>query len=252
MAKKKKKRKKGFGLVVIEWILGLAIIIGIGIAFCYFFCKVKDVSVEGTKLYSTVEIIDYILDDELCDNAVYAVVSNHFFPKDGLEFISDFEVKMTSLNTIVIVCNEKPILGYMENNPSEYIYFNYDGRIAQISSHYVDGYIKVEGVMCEEPMEGDLLDIGDRQVGYLVALIKAVEKYDLIPNVISYNSRGDVTLIYDSYNIVLGDVEYLEEKMERITHILPSIEQMEGTLHVENYSPNSTDIVFEKKMEITE
>ncbi len=45
---------------------------------------------------------------------------------------------------------------------------------------------------------------------------------------------------------------YLEEKIDRVLRILPEIEGMYGTLHVENYSNQNTDIVFEKDPEVQE
>jgi len=38
----------------------------------------------------------------------------------------------------------------------------------------------------------------------------------------------------------------LEEKIDRMLRILPQIEGLYGTLHLENYSSQNTDIVFEK------
>ena len=58
-----------------------------------------------------------------------------------------------------------------------------------------------------------------------------------------------MTLVYDTYNISLGNRSYLEEKIERVMLILPKIEGMQGTLHLENYSSQNTDIVFEKDTE---
>ena len=76
-----------------------------------------------------------------------------------------------------------------------------------------------------------------------------MKKNSLMPNVISYDENNHITLVYDTYNISLGNRSYLEEKIERVMLILPKIEGLQGTLHLENYSNQNTDIVFEKDTE---
>jgi len=73
-----------------------------------------------------------------------------------------------------------------------------------------------------------------------------------MPNVVSYDENSHITLKYDTYNIALGSSVYLEEKIDRALKILPQIEGLQGTLHLENYSTQNTDIVFEKDTEVVE
>ncbi len=247
MARKKKRRKSGFLLVLIELILGLVILAVFAVGLAYYLCPLQEVAVEGTDLYTAEEIQGYILDDEYSGNTVYAFAKNKLFPKGDAEFIDSFDVKITGMNSLTIVCNEKKILGYMAEPDGRYIYFNYDGVITEISETYVDrGYMKVEGVSCEEPERGQTLSIGEDQIGYLTSLIKILQKNDLMPNVVSYDEEGRITLGYDTYNISLGSSVYLEEKIDRVLRILPQLDGLHGTLHLENYSNASTDIVFEK------
>ncbi len=253
MAKRRKKRRKtGIGLVIIEFILALIIIVAIAGGLIYYFCPLETVTVEGTDLYTDDEITGYILDDEYSVNTVYVYLKNKLFPKGDAEFIESFDVKITGKNSVTIVCNEKTILGYMQADDGKYIYFDYDGIITEISETYVDGYMKVDGVTCEDPVIGDYLSIGEDAVGYLTSLIKLLQKEDLMPQAISYDDSGNITLSYESYDIALGGSSYLEEKIDRLTYILPQIEGMAGTLHLENYSSSNTDIVFEKSTESEE
>lgn len=250
---RRKQKKRGIGsfiLGLIELVLGLGILGAlVGVA-AYFFCPLNEVTVEGTDLYTSDEITGYILDDEYSSNTVYAFLKNKLFPKGDAEFIDSFDVKMTGMNSLTITCNEKDILGYIATEDGNYIYFDYDGIIVEISETFVDrGYMKVDGVECEEPEIGKTLPIGETEIGYLTSLIKILQKNDLMPNVISYDDRGHTTLRYDTYSIALGSSVYLEEKVDRVLRILPQIEGMYGTLHLENYSNQNTDIVFEKDSE---
>ncbi len=247
MSRKRKKKRSGALLLIIEIILGLTILVGFAGVGAYFLCPLQEVSVEGTDLYTAEEIQGYILDDEYSGNAIYAFLKNKAFPKGDAEFIDSFDVKLTGMNSLTIICNEKIILGYLSQEDGNYIYFDYDGVITEISQTFVDrGYMKVEGVSCEEPERGKKLTIGEEQIGYLTSLIKILQKNNLMPNVVSYDENGRIILAYDTYNISLGSSVYLEEKIDRVMRILPQLEGLHGTLHLENYSNASTDIVFEK------
>ena len=79
MSRQRKKRNRGgFILVIIEIILGIIILAMILGAAAYYFCPLKDVAVEGTDLYSSSEITEYILDDKYSSNTVYAFFT--YFP----------------------------------------------------------------------------------------------------------------------------------------------------------------------------
>jgi len=250
---RRKKKKKGLVFALIEIIISIVLLLAILGVLSFFFCELEKVTVEGTDLYTSEEITGYILDDKYSSNTIYAFLKNFFFPKGDAEFIDSFDVKLTGLNSLKIVCNEKTILGYISAEDGNYIYFDYDGIVTEISETYVDrGYMKVEGVTCDEQEVGAALSIGTEEIGYLTSLIKILQKNDLMPNVISYDENNHITLSYDTYNIAIGSSVYLEEKIDRVLKILPQIDGMYGTLHVENYSTSNTDIVFEKDTETEE
>lgn len=252
MARGKRRRKRiGIGLRIIRFILLLALFLGLLGAGIYYFCTLKTVTVEGTELYTDKEIEEYLLDDEYCTNTVYAFGKNLLFPKGNAEFIDHFEVKMTGIHSINIKAVEKVILGYIADDGT-YLYFDYNGDLVEISEAYVDGYMKLNGLIVEEPQIGEALPIGEDKVGFLIACIKLVQKNDLMPEEIFYDDYGRMTLVYDNYKISLGNSSYLEEKISRLSYILPQIEGMSGTLHLENFSSDNTDIVFEKDVEPSE
>lgn len=250
----RRRRRSAFVLFIIEFVLALIILAAILGVVAYFLCPLYKVKVTGTDLYTPEEIRGYILDDKYCGNTVYAFLKNKIHPKGDAEFIDSFDVKMTGRNSLTIICNEKPILGYIyQESDEKYVYFNYNGMITEISETYVDrGYMKVDGVSCEKPKVGSKLSIGESQIGYLTSLIKLLKKEDLMPNAIIYDDNGHITLEYDTYRIALGSSIYLEEKIQRVVWILPNIEGMYGTLHLEKFSNQNTDIVFEKDVDKSE
>lgn len=248
MSRRRRRRSIGsFILGIIELILAIVIFALIAMAAAYFFCPLKKVDVEGTDLYTKDEIVNYIIDDDYSHNTVYAFIKNKLFPKGDAEFIESFDVSIKGPNHLTIICNEKPILGYIMTEDGKYLYFDYDGNITEISETFVDrGYMQVDGVSLDEPEIGKALPIGDDEMGYLLSLIKILRKNELMPNAISYDEKNHITIRYETYSIALGNSYLLEEKIDRMLRILPQIEGLYGTLHLENYSNQNTDIVFEK------
>lgn len=248
MSRKRKRRRIGSLILgIIELLLAIVIFALIAMVAAYFLCPLKNVDVEGTDLYTKDEIVNYIIDDEYSHNTVYAFIKNKIFPKSDAEFIESFDVVIKGPNSLTIVCNEKSILGYILAEDGKYIYFDYDGKISEISETYVDrGYMQITGVSLDEPKIGEPLPIGDDEMGYLTSLLKILQKNALMPNAIFYDDKGHITIKYETYSIALGNSYLLEEKIDRMLRILPQIEGMYGTLHLENYSNQNTDIVFEK------
>ena len=70
-----------------------------------------------------------------------------------------------------------------------------------------------------------------------------MKKYDRVPEMI-YIKDGNVYLIYGQIQVNLGGGTDLNEKILRMDQILPQLDGMSGTLHVETWSENNTDIYF--------
>lgn len=82
------------------------------------------------------------------------------------------------------------------------------------------------------------------ELSYLTALLKGLNKYEISPQQIQFGENGSAVVLYRGLEILLGKETYLEEKLMRLPRILPYLEGKNGTLHLENWSPDNTDIVF--------
>lgn len=239
-----RKRKRQM-LLKIRGILGLLLFLVGLFLFSYFFNVIETVTVEGTDLYSDQEIIDFVLDDEYSVNTIYVWAKAKRKPDRGTPFINRYEVKITGLKSINIKAVEKQIIAYIPNDDGRYIYVNYDGTVADVSSRFLDGYVVLQGVKCENPVSGEKLVMGERgETLYLLALVKYIQKYKLDPLAIVYDEKGFVTLVLDDCSVVLGESTFLDEKVSRIEKIRSQLGGARGEIHMENYSLVNTDIIF--------
>jgi cell division protein FtsQ len=80
----------------------------------------------------------------------------------------------------------------------------------------------------------------------LLGLTQTLEKYDLSPQEINYDTDLDSTLLFDGVKVIVGDDSYITQKITRLSVILPELYGLTGTLHLESWTPDSTDVVFDR------
>ena len=61
-----------------------------------------------------------------------------------------------------------------------------------------------------------------------------------------YGEEGNYTLQYGEIKVLIGQARNLNEKVVRLSHVLPGLEGQKGTLHLESWTEHTTDITFEK------
>ncbi|MCQ2500440.1 MAG: hypothetical protein MJ117_03710 [Lachnospiraceae bacterium] len=83
-------------------------------------------------------------------------------------------------------------------------------------------------------------------------LTKMIDKYGIQPDYveISENTKAEreMTLYYGSVRAALGTDSELEEKVTRLAAILPKLQGRSGILHLEEYTSETINIVFDADM----
>ncbi len=248
-AKKKAARRargKGFGFYFCIF-LSILIVLGGGAAvFSVYFCEVKDVECSGTKIYSDEELKKFILDDEYCTNALYVFFKNLIMPVENVPFIDHFEVTMKTLNTVSIHAVEKKFYGYIPTEKNGYVYYDRDGNVYEVSVVLLGGSMLVEGLNPKKPVIGEPLDVGKTNRRTLLLIQKSLEEQEIGATVITFTEDGTIMLTYGDIMINLGTRANIADKIRRLQYVLPYIEGKRGTLHLEEWSHENTDIVFDE------
>lgn len=247
--KKKRKRFSKFRFYFINILLGVCIFAILAVMVVYVLCTADTITVEGSTIYSDTEIETYVLDDSYCKNAVYATLKNFFQPKKDIPFVEKVSVSMDSYHSLKITVQEKKYVGCVPLSDGTYAYFDEDGIVVEVSERYVDGTMLIAGVTLEEAAVGSKVGLEKEQLNFLLILLKALKKYEIAITQLSFNESGEITVLYGSIAINVGTAENLEEKVMRLPHILPNLEGQTGTLHLEDWDQDHTDIVFEKPRE---
>lgn len=106
---------------------------------------------------------------------------------------------------------------------------------------------EVTGLTDEQLSVGMTISVGDTSVfSSLLALTKIISKLDIIPDSIEVTNGNEFTLHYGDIRIMLGTDSLLEKKMARVAAILPRLSGLKGVLHLEDFSDDTVNIIFDK------
>ena len=242
--RRKKKRRK-IGMMVF-----LIVVMLISIAFLIILkvFTVKNVKVVGNELYSSEQIEKLVLNDEYSWNSLYVVLKYRFKNTEDVPFVDTMEVSLEDPHSIQISVYEKGILGcfYIETI-GQYAYFDKDGFVVETSSEEIPDVPKVTGITCQEVVLYEQLPLEQEGVlKNLLNLTQILKKYDLLPQEIHYDEKLEPTLTYYGSKVVIGSDEYLSQKIVRLAEILPQLSGLYGTLYLDTWTPDTTDIVYKR------
>ena len=72
-----------------------------------------------------------------------------------------------------------------------------------------------------------------------------LEKSEQKPDRLVFNNMNQLVLYYGEVEVRLGNDENMDEKMNRLSGIYAPFEGMEGILHLENITEDTTGVVFD-------
>lgn len=72
-----------------------------------------------------------------------------------------------------------------------------------------------------------------------------LEKTEQKPDRLVFNDMKQLVLYYGDIEVRLGNDENMDEKMNRLSGILPQLEGMAGILHLENITEDTQAVVFD-------
>lgn len=242
--RRRKKRRK-IGLLVF---LVLLLLIAIGTFIVINVFTVEHVVVEGNELYSPEQIQNMVLNDEYSWNSLYVDLKYRFLDVGDVPFVDTMEISLDDPHTVRISVYEKGILGsFYIDTLGQYAYFDKDGFVVETSSDVIEGVPKITGISCDTVVLYEKLPLENEGIlNRLLSLTQILKKYDLSPENIHYDSAENPVLTYGSIEVVVGSDDYLTQKIARLSAILPQLSGLSGTLHLDTWTPDTTDIVFDR------
>ena len=247
--RRKKRRKIGLYILLI-----LILLIAAGVFTVMNVFTVENVVVEGNELYSSTQIENMVLNDEYSWNSLYVDLKYRFVDIGEVPFVDTMEVSLDNPHTVHIKVYEKGMLGYLYiNSIGQNAYFDKDGFVVETSTEVIDGVPKITGISCEEVVLYEKLQLENSDIlRDLLNLTQTLKKYNLLPDEIQYDSNMEPVLYYGTIQVKIGSEDNLSQKVVRLSIILPQLDGLSGTLHLETWTPETTDIILDRAEEQSE
>lgn len=247
--RRKKRRKIGLYILLI-----LILLIAAGVFIVMNVFTVENVVVEGNELYSSTQIENMVLNDEYSWNSLYVDLKYRFVDIGEVPFVDTMEVSLDNPHTVHIKVYEKGMLGYLYiNSIGQNAYFDKDGFVVETSTEVIDGVPKITGISCEEVVLYEKLQLENSDIlRDLLNLTQTLKKYNLLPDEIQYDSNMEPVLYYGTIQVKIGSEDNLSQKVVRLSIILPQLDGLSGTLHLETWTPETIDIIWDRAEEQSE
>lgn len=244
--RRKKRRKIGLYILLI-----LILLIAAGVFIVMNVFTVENVVVEGNELYSSTQIETMVLNDEYSWNSLYVDLKYRFVDIGEVPFVDTMEVSLDNPHTVHIKVYEKGMLGYLYiNSIGQNAYFDKDGFVVETSTEVIGGVPKITGISCEEVVLYEKLQLENSDIlRDLLNLTQTLKKYNLLPDEIQYDSNMEPVLYYGTIQVKIGSEDNLSQKVVRLSIILPQLDGLSGTLHLETWTPETTDIIWDRAEE---
>lgn len=249
MIKEKRRRRRTFWKVIRAILIIIVILAILGLV-AYKVFAIEDVKIKGNKLHDQKLIESVILNDEYSINTLYVFLKYKIFDTEELPFIDTMEVSLDVLDphTLYINVYEKGTLGYLYiSGIGENAYFDKDGFVVETSTDIIEGIPKVEGLNCESVVLYEKLPVKSTELRELLSLTQTLKRKNLVPETIRFGSTYAPELKYKDLTVYMGDSSLLTMKVDRLEAIMPSVKNKVGTLHLEKWSEENTNIVFDEK-----
>lgn len=244
---KEKRRKKKRRMLALKIVLGVLVTLVLAFLVVFYVFRVEDVEVKGNVLYDKPTIESVVLNDEYSWNSLYVFLKYKLVDTKDVPFIDTMEVSLKSPTTLQIQVYEKGMVGYLYlPSLGQNVYFDKDGIVVEISDRVIPEVPFISGITFQEVELYKKLPMESNELRSLLSLTQALKKYGILPTEISYGVENAPGLIYGGVTVLMGDLTLQTPKLERVVQILPSLAGQAGTLHMENWTEETTDIVFDR------
>nr|WP_297932978.1 FtsQ-type POTRA domain-containing protein [uncultured Blautia sp.] len=230
------------------------VVLAVFVAALVFFVgfRVTKIQIEGNRYYSDEEIKNMVLDAPNAKNSILVMLTKTDEKTKDAKMIDGVTIKRKNRNTIVVQVKEKQMIGCLEFE-GQYVNFDRQGIIQIITDEPMEGVPVINGISVRQAKIGEKLKgISTKKLNTILSVGKMLEKSEQKPDRLVFNDMNQLVLYYDDVEVRLGDDENMDEKMNRLSGILPQLEGMEGILHLENITEDTAGVVFDNAGESEE
>jgi len=239
---KKEDRKKIHKGILLAAVLAFISVLLLSVAGVF---RVQEVTVTGNDYYTNEQIVDFVIEDGYKRNTLYLYFRYKYLAQPEIPFIDTFELKINSFRSVSIRVYEKSIVGYVRYLGKN-VYFDKDGNVVEISEELMEDVPMVSGLFFDQLTMHQELNVKDPDIfNTILNITQLFRKYEIYPDEIHFTGTGSLYLQMEDVKVTLGTGEHMDEKVARLKQLEADLHGRAGTLHMENYTDESSHISLE-------
>lgn len=235
------KGKKVLGVsVTIAVVLFLAMII-FTLAF-----SLEEITIQGSEYYSEEDIREKLVTEFIDRNTLLFYLRYHLGNGNTIPFIQQIDVEIKSNSSVLVQVYEKRMTGCIKNM-NEYIYFDKDGSVMEVSKERLDGIPFFTGLQAKEYALYEKLEVSDDSIfSTILTFSQLMERYSLPIERIHISSLSGVTMYAGGVKILLGKQKMYDEAVAELNHMLPKVLELEqeGTIDMRTFEEGQATTIF--------
>ncbi|MFI3237655.1 MAG: FtsQ-type POTRA domain-containing protein [Lachnospiraceae bacterium] len=237
-----RRRRKNLKGLYITFVCVILLLIAMFVVVQIF--TIQTVVVNGSTHYTDDEIEEMIIKEKWEYLSFWLSFKYQNKTVEYIPFVESIQVSVVSPDTVKIEVYEKKLAGYVMHL-GEYVYFDNDGIVVEVTRELENSVPLVTGITFDQVVLHEPLPTEDTAVFLqILEISNLLEKYELSVDKIYFDSNLNMTLYMYDVRILLGDSDYLYEKIMCIRDLENDLSGMQGVLDLENYTSDTSVITF--------
>lgn len=214
------------------------------LAAAFFVLQIREVKVEGSKIYSEQEVIQSVMSDQYSYHTLYFLVKSKLTGVKCLPFIQEIDVKWKSPSRITLRVYDKSISGCVKYM-GQYVYFDKDGIVLQSLANTIEGVPVVTGIKFGKFTMNKAFEVEDDTLfNVIMNLSQLISHYKVQVDQIRFDER-EVTLYSGKVKVFLGKKDFYDDDMAALSSVLKKTNKkgLSGTINMERFEPGDKIIL---------
>ncbi|BBF43006.1 cell division protein FtsQ [Lachnospiraceae bacterium KM106-2] len=201
------------------------------------------IEVVGNK-YSTDETVASIIRKNTYQNTLYVYSKIRFKNTYKIPFADGLEVDYVNRHKIKVRVIEKEIAGCLEYM-NQYVYFDEDGNVLEISKKKIAKIPVISGIPFEEIQLYGKVKVKDEKIfNKILNISEQIQQYNMSIDKIMYDSQNNLVLYMNKVRVYLGDKKSYDAVMAELAKILPKAKKLKGYFDLTDYEAGQDKIYF--------
>lgn len=240
--RQKKARRRRLKITFIVFLI-MALITLVIMCFTVFF-PIKRINVSGSKLYSNGQIIKaskLTTDDNLFAISEDSIEQNI---RKALPYIDEVELKRTFPDAVILTVKDAKEFAYFVSGDKYYI-LSEKGYVLKQQSEKPDSIFEIATSGIDGKLGENVKYKNNREQELLQNILVELKNQEISIDKIDVSNALNITLkVEGRFSVILGNNEYIEEKIAHLAGMIRSIPDRKGKINLSMWTPTNSQGSF--------